>query len=203
MSEDLLRAPWAPQVVAALNRYQHAQVFIPYTCGGQRGDGAHAAHARAYGQDMGLLQATPDGWVCPVCDYRQDWAHVWSAADMSKMVSLPLIDGLSRPEPSTCSPAELERAALLIEEAAEVIQAVAKILRFGAGGLHPGSGETGRDVLERELGDLKLAIRLAAARGDVRTGRVDRAAAAKAGRIGQFLRHNRVDDIVADPPKVG
>lgn len=197
---DIIRAPWTPEQVAGLNRYQYARVFHPYTCGGERGDVAHADRAEAYGEDAGLLQATPDGWVCPVCNYRQDWAHAWSAGSMSNMLAVPSIDGISRPEPSPCSPAQVERFALIIEEAAEVIQAATKILRFGLDSTHPRTGESGRQVLERELGDLTLATRLASFRCDIRSGRISSAAAEKAARIAPFLRYNRVDDLFDGQP---
>ncbi|OBQ84693.1 MULTISPECIES: hypothetical protein [unclassified Mesorhizobium] len=42
----------------------------PFTCP-NRGDGEHR---EAYG-DTGALVATVRGWICPFCDYTQDWAH--------------------------------------------------------------------------------------------------------------------------------
>ncbi|RWB67605.1 hypothetical protein [Mesorhizobium sp.] len=42
----------------------------PFTCA-NRGDGNHR---NAYG-DLGALVATVRGWICPFCDYTQDWAH--------------------------------------------------------------------------------------------------------------------------------
>ena len=42
----------------------------PYTCA-NRGDGHHGEE----GGDLGVLIATPDGWVCPHCDYVQMTAH--------------------------------------------------------------------------------------------------------------------------------
>lgn len=76
MSHGLLRAPWTQEQVDALNRFQRREDFHPFTCGGDRCDDAHKKYAddnnlSAYG----ILQATPDGWVCPVCGYKQDWAH--------------------------------------------------------------------------------------------------------------------------------
>jgi hypothetical protein len=41
----------------------------PFTCGsGNRIDAAHLDRE-------GVLFATPNGWICPYCDYRQNWAH--------------------------------------------------------------------------------------------------------------------------------
>jgi hypothetical protein len=36
-----------------------------------RSDGKHGEE----GGDLGVLIATTQGWVCPHCAYRQDWAH--------------------------------------------------------------------------------------------------------------------------------
>jgi hypothetical protein len=70
-----IKAPWTPDQVEALNAFQHSQKVHPFTCGNDRGDAAHRAYAEAHGEDMGQLVAHEDGWHCPVCDYRQDWAH--------------------------------------------------------------------------------------------------------------------------------
>lgn len=57
--------------------------------------------------------------------------------------------------------AELERLALLAEEAAEVIQIVGKIIRHGYESYHPNDPDTtNRMLLEKELGHLKYAILL-------------------------------------------
>ena len=52
------------------------------------------------------------------------------------------------------TPAQAERLAMLAEECGEVIQAVGKILRHGFESRHPNGGETNKDALLRELGDL-------------------------------------------------
>jgi hypothetical protein len=55
--------------VESLNAYQKARVFHPFTCGsGNRTDSKHL-------DGEGILVATTEGWVCPYCEYRQDWAH--------------------------------------------------------------------------------------------------------------------------------
>jgi hypothetical protein len=37
-----------------------------------------------------MLMATSDGWVCPFCDYRQDWAHDFMFHDPDNSVdSMP------------------------------------------------------------------------------------------------------------------
>lgn len=74
MSDDIIRAPWAPAQVEALNRWQANEWVHPYTCGNRSAEG-HKEYAEAHGQrDHGILQATPEGWVCPTCDYTQDTA---------------------------------------------------------------------------------------------------------------------------------
>lgn len=54
--------------VAALFNWQIAGHVHPFTCG-QRDD-----HPKIDGE-KGLLIPTRNGWICPCCDYTQDWAH--------------------------------------------------------------------------------------------------------------------------------
>jgi hypothetical protein len=66
---SVIKAPFTPDQVEALNRYQKIAHFHPFTCGsGNRTDEKHL-------DGEGVLVATPDGWKCPYCDYTQDWAH--------------------------------------------------------------------------------------------------------------------------------
>lgn len=58
----MIRAPWTDEQVAALNRFQGYGFVHPFTCQNHH-DGDRS------------LVATRDGWVCPHCDYTQDWAH--------------------------------------------------------------------------------------------------------------------------------
>jgi hypothetical protein len=68
-----LKAPFTPEQVEALNRWQSAGTGHPYTCGsGRRTDAAHL-------DGEGVLIATEYGWRCPFCDYAQDWAHDFMA----------------------------------------------------------------------------------------------------------------------------
>jgi hypothetical protein len=64
------KAPWTPEEVDRLNRYQKAAEFHPFTCPGDK-PGC---------QDQRALIATTEGWVCKCGEYRQAWAH----ADMVK-----------------------------------------------------------------------------------------------------------------------
>lgn len=70
-------APWTDEQVAALNEFQRLRRFHPFTCGsGNRSDAAHLAARDHLGlRDNGALVATREGWICPACDYTQDWAH--------------------------------------------------------------------------------------------------------------------------------
>lgn len=64
-------APWAPDQVTALNRFQRAGQFHPFTCGG------------SHGHHVNLL-ATVGGWICPEgCGYVQMWANAFMATRQS------------------------------------------------------------------------------------------------------------------------
>ena len=56
-------APWTPQQVENLNRWQNAGHVHPFTCPNDHDDR--------------VLVADEDGWHCPTCDYAQNWAHEW------------------------------------------------------------------------------------------------------------------------------
>lgn len=64
------REIFSPDEIASLFTYQLDGQFHLFTCG-NRDDGNH----RIVGGDLGMLIPTRDGWICPFCDYRQDWAH--------------------------------------------------------------------------------------------------------------------------------
>jgi len=68
--DDLKHAPWTPEQVEALNKFQHSGRFHPFTCG-----------KRSDHNNNDILVATPAGWVCPYpgCDYTQGWAHDFMA----------------------------------------------------------------------------------------------------------------------------
>jgi hypothetical protein len=68
-------SPFTRTQVVALNRWQRTPWVHPFTCGNRDAPG-HRAFAKAHRHsDHGILTATRDGWLCPVCGYRQDWAH--------------------------------------------------------------------------------------------------------------------------------
>lgn len=70
MPSDIIHAPFTRKQVDALNRYQTAGAFHPYTCGN---DAYHTGHRPS-------LVATTAGWACPdpECGYTQNWAHALS-----------------------------------------------------------------------------------------------------------------------------
>jgi len=59
---DFLRAPWTSEQVDILNAFQRRGDVHEFTCPTE-----HDADR--------TLFATVAGWICPHCDYRQDWAH--------------------------------------------------------------------------------------------------------------------------------
>lgn len=68
----IIRAPFTPEQVEALNAFQWSAGMHPFTCGGEHVPGSP------------LLVARADGWHCTDpygedCDYRQDWAHPFMA----------------------------------------------------------------------------------------------------------------------------
>ena len=76
---------FTPDEVANLAKYQTGETKFggfpmhPFTCP-NRGDGDHRY---AFG-DLGALVPTVRGWVCPFCDYTQDWAHGFMKAEQTK-----------------------------------------------------------------------------------------------------------------------
>lgn len=60
---------FTPEQVARLWQRQFGDRPVhPYTCG-NRDD-----HPVIAG-DNGVLVPTTRGWICPICDYTQSWAH--------------------------------------------------------------------------------------------------------------------------------
>lgn len=70
---ELIRAPWTPEQVEALNLFQRDGLMHPFTC-------RNRPHPEHWGD---VLVATAAGWECPtpddVCDYTQTWAHAFMA----------------------------------------------------------------------------------------------------------------------------
>lgn len=90
------------------------------------------------------------------------------------------------------TPAEAERLALLAEECAEVIQVVGKVLRHGYESHNPvfdADQSTNRQLLQKELGDLRAATRLMIRETDVSESEIARAYTDKTARVGRWLHH--------------
>ena len=76
---------FSPDEVIAMEQYQRGEGkwsapfgrMHPFTCP-NRGDGNHRENA----VDLGALVPTVRGWICPYCDYTQDWAHGFMKADI-------------------------------------------------------------------------------------------------------------------------
>ena len=61
-----ITAPWDPKTVDGLNYFQRLGAMHPFTCGNDH-------------EGDKTLVATKKGWICPHCDYTQDWAHLFMA----------------------------------------------------------------------------------------------------------------------------
>lgn len=70
-------APWSDRQVESINGFQKNPYVIPFTCGNEK--------CRA------VLEAKHFGFVCPNCDYTQDWCHKFMA-DGSWEGGLPMPD---------------------------------------------------------------------------------------------------------------
>jgi hypothetical protein len=84
--------PWPDEFVQQLNENQHNGKYHPYTCGDCRDKlGIYYARNKKTGEKRHIgvcgkpnedeetvihdreLVATKDGWICPTCDYKQEW----------------------------------------------------------------------------------------------------------------------------------
>ena len=90
------------------------------------------------------------------------------------------------------TPAEAERLALLSEELGEATQAIGKILRHGYESTHPDGGPTNREALEREIGDIRCALRLLCDAGDLNNGAIELASGRKSVTVKKYLHHQPV-----------
>jgi len=70
------------------------------------------------------------------------------------------------------NPGEAERLFLLLEEMAEVQQIIGKVLRHGYESHHPDGGPSNRKLLEKELGDVLLALKYLREANDISWGEV-------------------------------
>ena len=87
--------------------------------------------------------------------------------------------------------AQRERLDLLQEEAAEIVQAASKILRFGYEGKHPGrlNGPTNKKHLEAEIGGLCAILTLMRDAGEISEEECSKAEQFKLDTIGGFTKY--------------
>ena len=71
---ELIYAPFTHEQVVALNEYQRAGWMHPFTCGICR-DRLGTCNEKDEWVDDRKLVATINGWICPTCDYTQNWCH--------------------------------------------------------------------------------------------------------------------------------
>lgn len=103
-------------------------------------------------------------------------------------------ESLSTDHFNQLTPAEVERLAVLAEEAGEVVQIVGKILRHGyesRNPLEPKRG-TNREMLEREVGDFYVALHMLFEHGDIRRGAVAYRESIKQDSLPQYLHHTKL-----------
>lgn len=86
--------------------------------------------------------------------------------------------------------AQAERLALLLEELGEAQQAIGKILRHGYESKWPPFiGQSNRQALEQEVGDIHHAVSRLIVAGDLRGAEIHSASDKKADRISVYLHH--------------
>ncbi len=89
--------------------------------------------------------------------------------------------------------AKVERLALLLEEASEVIQVVGKTLRHGEDSYHPNTPEiTNKMLLEEEIADFFLAVTLMTQEGDIDLGRINQLIEEKKEKKNTYLHANTI-----------
>ena len=93
------------------------------------------------------------------------------------------------------TPAQIERLALIAEEAAEVIQAVNKIIRHGYQSHHPASRQRNKANLEHEIGDLLAVCRYAAECGDFSQEEAIAHGEGKMQRCAPYLHHQSAERV--------
>jgi hypothetical protein len=94
------------------------------------------------------------------------------------------------------SPAELERLALLMEECAESIHVIGKIIRHGYDSMHPRDpdGPSNHTLLETELGHIEAAMELMFRERDISLRRVCIHKREKLASVKRYLHHQPPED---------
>ena len=88
------------------------------------------------------------------------------------------------------TPAEVERLALLSEECGEAVQAIGKILRHGYNSNY-GNGDTNREALHREIGDILGVIEMMTEAGDLDGKTLTFYQTDKLRRVQPYLHHQK------------
>ena len=96
-------------------------------------------------------------------------------------------------------PAQAERLAILAEEMGEAIQIIGKVLRHGYESRHPNGGLTNRQLLEKELGDVRWAMIFLCKQGDLSKTAIHACADEKAITVREYL-HEQPTNKSGDAP---
>jgi len=86
---------------------------------------------------------------------------------------------------------EIERLALLSEECGECVQAIGKVLRHGWESCHPDGGENNRQLLIREIADVRMAMQLMVDAHDMNIEDIVNYEFAKRCTSEHYLHHNK------------
>lgn len=89
------------------------------------------------------------------------------------------------------SEAQAERLALLLEELGEAQQCIGKILRHGYDKSRKPKGRTNRENLEREMGDITIALHLMIKGGDLSAEKMTTRSLKKLRYVMKYLYHQR------------
>jgi hypothetical protein len=75
------KKPFTKEEVDNLNRFQRSGMFHPFTCD----RASPKCETKGEPRRDGVLLATPDGWICPCGEYKQDWAHDFMTKDLKDL----------------------------------------------------------------------------------------------------------------------
>lgn len=89
-------------------------------------------------------------------------------------------------------PDQAEALALLAEECGELVQIIGKILRHGLDSHHPDTGDNNVELLQKEVGDVLAALRIAEVQRLIFWDWVVRCRDRKLMKVVQYLHHAKV-----------
>ena len=141
LEKTVLMAPFSPDEVQRLNEWQTQTnpglKGHPFTCP-NRYDTPH----RQAGGDLGILIATEDGWVCPDCDYTQDWAHLLMGMPPEPDKESNFVERILGTHPSQVLPDHLKAYETLAREGAKGADVMVASLRARQAQLEQGQHPT-------------------------------------------------------------